>query len=455
MIMYYAFVDISKRKFLKLSGQSSVMLILYACSGGSGIASNNISKLKWNGALLKDPNALFDLPQGFSYKIIMSSGNKMSDGIPYGRNPDGMGAFALNDGSVALVVNHETENTDKNLNQATAYDESRGVPFSGGTSTIILDPDGQNVKTAHRSLTGTIDNCAGGSTPWNTWISCEETYDDNHGYAFEVDPQEGSLQGFKRLTNMGRFRREAVAIDLNDAKGTVYQTEDDYSGLFYKFIPAKKEDLGGKGDLYALKIPGFKSTKNINGAIPVGAAYKVEWVPIKDPMATNQKTKQQGKQLGASIFSGGEGIICTNNANAQSEIFFTCKSGGPAKLGQMWKYSPSTESISLFYESTSSEDFWNGDNINITPWGDLIICEDNKSNACRLIGCTPSGALYPLGKVAGNNSSEIAGICFSPDGKNMYLNIQQRGKTIVINGDWNKIKEYRDALDSQIIHHNI
>ena len=121
----------------------------------------------------------------------------------------------------------------------------------------------------------------------------------------------------------------------------------------------------------------------------------------------------------------------------------------------MWKYSPSTESISLFYESTSSEDFWNGDNINITPWGDLIICEDNKSNACRLIGCTPSGALYPLGKVAGNNSSEIAGICFSPDGKNMYLNIQQRGKTIVINGDWNKIKEYRDALDSQIIHHNI
>ena len=115
MIMYYAFVDHSKRKFLKLSGQSSVMLILYACSGGSGIASNNISKLKWNGALLKDPNALFDLPQGFSYKIIMSSGNKMSDGIPYGRNPDGMGAFALNDGSVALVVNHETENTDKNL----------------------------------------------------------------------------------------------------------------------------------------------------------------------------------------------------------------------------------------------------------------------------------------------------------------------------------------------------
>ena len=130
-----------------------------------------------------------------------------------------------------------------------------------------------------------------------------------------------------------------------------------------------------------MTICSFKSTKNINGAIPVGAAYKVEWVPIKDPMATNQKTKQQGKQLGASIFSGGEGIICTNNANAQSEIFFTCKSGGPAKLGQMWKYSPSTGSISLFYESTSSKDFWNGDNINITPWGDLIICEDNKSNA--------------------------------------------------------------------------
>ena len=113
-------MDQSKRKFLKLSGQSSVMLILYACGGGSGVVTNNISQLKWNGALVKDPNALFDLPQGFSYKIIMSTGNKMADGIPYGRNPDGMGAFALRDGSIALVVNHETENTDKNLNQVTA-----------------------------------------------------------------------------------------------------------------------------------------------------------------------------------------------------------------------------------------------------------------------------------------------------------------------------------------------
>ena len=103
MIMYYAFVDISKRKFLKLSGQSSVMLILYACSGGSGIPSNNISKLKWNGALLKDPNALFDLPQGFSYKIIMSSGNKMSDGIPYGKNPDAVSYTHLTLPTILLV----------------------------------------------------------------------------------------------------------------------------------------------------------------------------------------------------------------------------------------------------------------------------------------------------------------------------------------------------------------
>jgi secreted PhoX family phosphatase len=170
-------------------------------------------------------------------------------------------------------------------------------------------------------------------------------------------------------------------------------------------------------------------------------------------LAKSAKTKIQGKKVGASIFNGGEGIIFTNDKNLTTNIFFTCKKGGKAGLGQIWKYSPLKSEISLFYESDNANNLWEGDNINITPWGDLIICEDNGSNACKLIGCTPNGTLYPLGRVAGNSSSEIAGICFSPDGKNMYLNIQDRGKTIAVTGDWNKIREYRDRLDSDTVHH--
>lgn len=449
-------MDKSKRQFIKKAGQSSAMLILFAYGGGRLVASEkSIANLeqKWDGMLVKDPRALFDLPNGFSYKVVISSGDLMSDGLNYGKRPDGMAAFELNDGSTALVVNHETKSKDKSLNINTAYDGVNGRAYSGGTSTLVLESDGRTLKRSNRSLSGTIDNCAGGTTPWNTWISCEETYRENHGYAFEVDPESKSLDGYKRLTHMGRFQREAITVDLNDPEGCVYQTEDDYSGLFYKFIPSTKGQLSGPGKLFALKIPGIKNTSNKNGSISVGDSFPVEWVRIQDPSAKSVKTKTQGQNEGASIFNGGEGIIFTNDKDSTSNIFFTCKRGGQAGLGQIWKYSPSKSKISLFYESDNTNNLWEGDNINITPWGDLIICEDNDSNACKLIGCTPNGTLYPLGRVAGNSSSEIAGICFSPDGKNMYLNIQDEGKTIAISGDWNKIREYRDKLDSDLIHY--
>ena len=451
-------MDKSKRQFIKRAGQSSAMLILYAYGGGRLIASDkSISSLnkKWDGMLAKDPRALFDLPYGFSYKVIISSGDLMNDGLNYGKRPDGMAAFELRDGSIALVVNHETESKDKNLDASKAYDNANGKAYSGGTSTIVLEADGRTLKRSNRSLVGTIDNCAGGATPWNTWISCEETYKQNHGYAFEVDPESKSLNGYKRLTHMGRFKREAVTVDLNDPAGCVYQTEDDYSGLFYKFIPSKKGQLSSPGKLYALKIPGIKNTSNKEGLISVNDSFPVEWVQIKDPSAKSIKTKIQGKNDNASIFNGGEGIIFTNDKDSTTNIFFTCKRGGKAGLGQIWKYSPSKSKISLFYESDNVNNLWEGDNINITPWGDLIICEDNGSNACKLIGCTPNGTLYPLGRVAGNSSSEIAGICFSPDGQNMYLNIQEEGKTIVVSGDWTKIREFRDGLDSNKVHYEI
>tara|TARA_B100001741_G_scaffold164190_1_gene135687 strand:- start:414 stop:1760 length:1347 start_codon:yes stop_codon:yes gene_type:complete len=444
----------NRREFLKLTAKSSALFILYTYTGPlkSSVLKSTTNDF-WDGSLLSDPLGLFDLPMNFSYKVLISSGDIMADGLPYGRRPDGMAAFKLDDGNNALIINHETDNLDKRLDPISAYDKRFGIPYDGGTTTLILDSSGKKVIDSRRSLTGTKKNCAGGKTPWNTWISCEETYDRDHGYAFEINPKTKSLDGFKRLSEMGRFKREAITVDINDKKGTIYQTEDDPMGLFYKFTPSIKDKLDGEGVLEALRIKNLESTENKDGSIKSGDSFPVDWVLIDDPSASKKRTKTQGKSKGATIFCGGEGIIFTNDANSESVIYFTCKDGGQAGLGQIWSYAPSKSKITLFYESTDTKDLWEGDNINVTPWGDLIICEDNDSNACRLIGCTQNGMLYPLGRVAGNSSSEIAGICFSSDGNNMYLNIQDEGKTIVINGDWNRIKNFRDKFDAKKINY--
>ena len=138
-------MDKSKRRFIKKAGQSSAMLILFAYGGGRLMATEkSIANLeqKWDGMLVKDPRALFDLPNGFSYKVVISSGDLMSDGLSFGKRPDGMAAFELSDGSTALVVNHETKSKDKSLNINTAYDGVNGRAYSGGTSTLVLESDG-------------------------------------------------------------------------------------------------------------------------------------------------------------------------------------------------------------------------------------------------------------------------------------------------------------------------
>ena len=118
--------------------------------------------------------------------------------------------------------------------------------------------------------------------------------------SFEVDPSIDSGKTYKRLTGMGRFKREAVAIDANDTKGTVYQTEDDDVGLFYRFIPKSNGNLTESGQLEALRIRGFENSNNSDGEIEGGQSFDVDWVKIDDPRASNIKTRVQGRINGAT-----------------------------------------------------------------------------------------------------------------------------------------------------------
>ena len=453
----------NRRKFLRstlsVSGSIGILgipgILSTAPNPGNPLSNTlignnaNAPRLKehsqWDQSLVADPKGLLDLPEELNYRVISESGELMDDGLITPIRPDGMGVFEYDSDRLILVRNHETgdfkygNHIDESVDPTLAYMVNmEGKALSGGTTTIVLDKNTLNRLEIHRSLAGTVNNCAGGETPWGTWISCEESDYDDHGYAFEIDPKSRHLSGFKRLTAMGRFEREAVAIDPKTS--ICYQTEDHDKGLFYRFIPKTFGDLASKGKLEALKIAGFQgqTTRFLADGMKIKTPYKVEWVAIEDPEAMKARTLDQGAEAGAHCFNGGEGVI----ADVENElIYFVNKNGGRTDSGQVWKYHIPEQTIELFYDSEDPAKYWAGDNLYIAPWGDLLVCEDHDDEPCRVIGFKANGATYTLASCP-LIGDELAGLCFSPTTNTMFINVQDAGKTLAIDGDWTAIENF-------------
>lgn len=433
------------------------------------------------GPLKSDPAGFFDLPEGFSYKVVSKAGETMSDGLVAPHKADGMGCFPLDRDRVILVRNHELGLRDLNfggygkdqalagkVDAARIYDRTTdGRALCGGTTTLIYDLRAQRLVSSHLSLAGTAINCAGGVTPWGSWLTCEEvvinpgadaggglSVGKSHGWVFEVPSRAPGLVEPVPLTGLGRFKHEAACIDPRT--GVIYLTEDegDGRGLFYRFLPNDRRAPAKGGRLQALAFKDGGDSRNWNGAEwTTGQWRDTVWVDLAGVDNPNNDLRHRGNAAGAAWFARGEGIFF-----GEGKLYFTCTSGGPKRLGQVLRYKPSRFEgdpreasepgrMQLFVEPTDPKVMNMCDNLAIGPNGHLVVCEDKieLKGVNYLKGITPEGKVYTMGGLVRGASdgpmptTELAGVCWSPDGSTLFVNAYWPGATIAVTGPWERL----------------
>lgn len=414
------------------------------------------------GPLVEDRAGLLDLPRGFRYRVLQTIDDRLGSGPARGAavpaDFDGMHALpGPRRNSVLLVRNHElTAPAERRTDEGKApvpainpYDPSA----IGGTTALVVGPDRKLVDSFVTS-SGTSTNCAGGGTPWGTWLTCEETRADGHGYAFEVDPLDPNSNLSKTpVRDMGFFSHEAV--DIDPRTGIAYLTEDDFRGrqvpadeevpgttrssFLYRYLPDDRSRRPGAlqagGQLQAMGID-ERPLENMDLG-ETGQRYTVVWHDV-DP----EEPHADALAKGAARFQRLEGCHFSGGA-----FWFDDTSGGEKRHGQLFRLIPSgmadgsgVDTLELFLEGESSAQMDSPDNLVITPWGDLWFAEDG-DGIQRVMGVTPDGHTYEfarnrlIGKEsADDDATEFCGPTFAPDGRTFFVNLQDPGHTFAIWG---------------------
>ncbi len=369
--------SLTRRKFLHHALQQGPVLAV----GASFMQLSTLSHAQGFTATgpLQSPDANgIRLPKGYQSRIVAISGEKVfnSQYVWHG-SPDGGACFASNDGWV-YVSNSEEYFPD------------------GGVGAIAFDGQG-GIKDAYSILDGTVGNCAGGATPWQTWLSCEEI---NCGAVYETDPF-GKKAAIKRPA-LGYFKHEAVAVDVH--KGQLYLTEDEKDGCLYRFTPRK---------------PFPDLSDGVLEVAVVDSTQRVKWQQINEPnpwnTALSTRTRHQVK--GAAQFRGGEGIWYQKGL-----IIFATK-----RDNRIWVLDINTQTIKVLYDAEQHQSaILSGvDNLAMSPSGDILVAEDGGD--MQLVLLNADGEPTPLLQVTGQAGSELTGPAFSPDGKHLYFS-SQRGQ---------------------------
>lgn len=415
------------------------------------------------GPLLPDPEGLLALPAGFSYRIITHSGiTKLESGEFTPEKHDGTATFEGPRGVTLLVVNHELKGPRPKwkhpvpLTEGLVYDPAA----SGGCTVVETHRDGRSAEWV--GIAGTSTNCAGGRTPWGTWLTCEENSDragengmtKDHGYVFEVDPYDRRAnRDPKPIKALGRYDHEAVVIDPK--RGHAYLTEDadEPNGLLFRWVPPHgfKHGRGQLGrladDAGVLQTTrcydsGGRFVDDLSRATKIGTVYGVDWVDVPDRDAKTVDVRQQFGEKDITRARKLEGMWWGDGGAYIVSSYARDESPGKSHDGQVWFYDPRRRTLTLKVLLGVNADpdadgaFDGPDNITVSPYGGLILAEDGEGIS-HLFGATERGRTYPIARNE-LNDSEFAGVVFSPDGRTLYASIQAPGILLAITGPWKR-----------------
>ncbi len=432
--------------------------------------------------LVPDPDGILALAEGFSYTIVTRAGVTRLD-RGQGVTPadhDGMAVFSAPRGRYRVIQNHEIDpGAEFGVPhvRGTVYDP--GATDAGGCTVITTDRQGAN-HGEYVALSGTLSNCAGGPTPWGTWLTCEETDDragddweedgrtgvlqKDHGYVFEVWA-DGSADP-RPIKALGRYAHEALAIDAQRTHVYLSEDADGPNGLFYRWTAPRGQRLGPRvltglrpnaGTLSAMQI-----IMDDGSVLPdvayltsaqLGRPFPVRWIEVPDRDARTTPVREQFEDSEVTRGRKFEGVWGTD-AGVYVVNSYAWEDGDlPADAvphdGMVWFYDYRAETIQLvtyFPHQATTEDgsaakygdltFDGPDNVTVTPWGSLVLAEDGQG-ASHVLGAFPGGPTYAIARNE-LNDSEFCGPVFSADGKVLFVNMQDPGLTLAITGPWQR-----------------